>query len=97
MNVGSLFENCFLFAGKVYNISPYLEYHPGGEEELMKGAGIDGTRLFDEVIVVIKQPVCQQCGAVWFRVFLLPYHCTALNLTLCTFLCDTYFQINYIM
>lgn len=35
--------------GKVYNISPYLEYHPGGEEELMKGAGIDGTVLFDEV------------------------------------------------
>ncbi|XP_060077793.1 cytochrome b5 reductase 4-like, partial [Ylistrum balloti] len=35
--------------GKVYNISPYLEYHPGGEEELMKGAGIDGTQLFDEV------------------------------------------------
>lgn len=26
-----------------------MEYHPGGEEELMRGAGIDGTQLFDEV------------------------------------------------
>lgn len=37
------------FSGKVYNITPYMEYHPGGEEELMRGAGIDGTQLFDEV------------------------------------------------
>ncbi|XP_072035658.1 cytochrome b5 reductase 4-like [Amphiura filiformis] len=35
--------------GKVYNITPYMEYHPGGEEELMKGVGIDGTQLFNEV------------------------------------------------
>ncbi len=33
----------------VYNITPYLEFHPGGEDELMRGAGIDGTKLFDEV------------------------------------------------
>lgn len=38
-----------IFSGKVYNITPYMEYHPGGEEELMRGAGIDGTQLFDEV------------------------------------------------
>ena len=37
------------FSGKVYNITPYMEYHPGGEEELMRGAGIEGTQLFDEV------------------------------------------------
>ncbi|XP_061193532.1 cytochrome b5 reductase 4-like isoform X3 [Saccostrea echinata] len=35
--------------GKVYNITPYMEYHPGGDDELMRGAGIDGTQLFDEV------------------------------------------------
>lgn len=35
--------------GLVYNVTPYMEYHPGGEEELMKAAGIDGTRLFDQV------------------------------------------------
>ncbi|OCT80498.1 hypothetical protein XELAEV_18027310mg [Xenopus laevis] len=33
----------------VYNITPYMEYHPGGEEELMKAAGTDGTDLFDQV------------------------------------------------
>ncbi|XP_070823257.1 cytochrome b5 reductase 4 [Chaetodon trifascialis] len=35
--------------GMVYNVTPYMDYHPGGEEELMKAAGIDGTDLFDKV------------------------------------------------
>lgn len=35
--------------GKVYNITPYLPFHPGGEGELMKAAGRDGTKLFMEV------------------------------------------------
>ncbi|KAI9780139.1 MAG: hypothetical protein M1839_006976 [Geoglossum umbratile] len=35
--------------GKVYNITPYLPYHPGGERELMKAAGRDGTKLFMEI------------------------------------------------
>ncbi|KAI0071246.1 cytochrome b5 [Panus rudis PR-1116 ss-1] len=34
------------FNGKVYNITPYLPYHPGGERELLRVAGRDGTRLF---------------------------------------------------
>lgn len=38
-----------IYQGKVYNITPYLPYHPGGEEELMKCAGRDGTKLFNEV------------------------------------------------
>ncbi|KAM3084075.1 hypothetical protein ACMFMG_001817 [Clarireedia jacksonii] len=38
-----------VLGGKVYNITPYLPYHPGGEAELMKCAGRDGTRLFGEV------------------------------------------------
>ncbi|XP_014246650.1 cytochrome b5 reductase 4 isoform X1 [Cimex lectularius] len=35
--------------GKVYNVTRYLEFHPGGVVELMKGAGIDATSLFDSV------------------------------------------------
>ncbi|KAL2268201.1 hypothetical protein VTJ83DRAFT_3047 [Remersonia thermophila] len=35
--------------GKVYNITPYLPFHPGGEPELLRAAGRDGTRLFAEV------------------------------------------------
>ena len=35
--------------GKVYNITPYLPFHPGGEGELMRGAGKDGGKLFMEI------------------------------------------------
>ncbi|KND90972.1 Cytochrome b5 reductase 4 [Tolypocladium ophioglossoides CBS 100239] len=34
---------------KVYNITPYAKFHPGGVPELMRGAGRDGTRLFGEI------------------------------------------------
>jgi nitrate reductase (NAD(P)H) len=34
--------------GNVYNITPYLPYHPGTKEELMRGAGDDMTALFKE-------------------------------------------------
>lgn len=34
---------------QVYNVTPYFNYHPGGIDELMRGAGIDATALFDEV------------------------------------------------
>ncbi|ERF71630.1 hypothetical protein EPUS_00619 [Endocarpon pusillum Z07020] len=37
------------YQGKVYNITPYLPFHPGGESELMKGAGRDAATLFMEV------------------------------------------------
>jgi cytochrome b involved in lipid metabolism len=32
--------------GKVYNMTAYLPFHPGGERELMRAAGRDGTKLF---------------------------------------------------
>jgi len=35
-----------VFNGKVYNITQYLPFHPGGERELMRVAGRDGTQLF---------------------------------------------------
>ncbi|GAM89449.1 hypothetical protein ANO11243_074870 [Dothideomycetidae sp. 11243] len=36
------------YKGKVYNITPYLPFHPGGEGELMRAAGKDGEKLFME-------------------------------------------------
>lgn len=34
--------------GKVYNITLYLKYHPGGVDTLLEAAGADGTALFDK-------------------------------------------------
>lgn len=35
--------------GKVFNVTQYLDFHPGGVDELMKGVGKDATKMFDEV------------------------------------------------
>ena len=35
--------------GRVYNVTPYLPFHPGGEAELIRAAGRDATKLFMEV------------------------------------------------
>lgn len=43
-------DDCWTaLSGRVYNVTPYLKFHPGGEDELMRAAGRDGTRLFNEV------------------------------------------------
>lgn len=36
-------------SGNVYNVTRYLDFHPGGEEELMRGVGSDATDLFNQV------------------------------------------------
>lgn len=38
--------------GKVYNVTAYIPFHPGGHEELMRAAGIDATTLFDQVLTL---------------------------------------------
>ena len=43
-------SDCWIaYRGLVYNVTPYMDFHPGGAEELMRAAGTDGTQLFDEV------------------------------------------------
>ncbi|KAH7570637.1 hypothetical protein ACOSP7_018947 [Xanthoceras sorbifolium] len=37
-----------ILKGRVYNISPYMKFHPGGVDMLMKGVGKDCTALFNK-------------------------------------------------
>lgn len=40
-------DDCWTaLGGRVYNMTPYLPFHPGGEKILMAVAGKDGTALF---------------------------------------------------
>ena len=59
---------CFISSfsvGSVYNVTHYMEYHPGGEEELMKGAGKDATDLFDQVNISFTN-----LTTFWWKTFL---------------------------
>jgi cytochrome b involved in lipid metabolism len=41
-------DGWMILRGKVYNIGPYLHYHPGGMAILKAVLGKDGTQLFDK-------------------------------------------------
>lgn len=48
--------------GLVFNVSQYMDFHPGGVEELMKGAGKDATKLFNDVHPWVNyQSILQKC------------------------------------
>lgn len=52
-----------VFHGKVYNITPYMDFHPGGASQLMKCAGKDGTELFSRLNTPhCKWPVLTPCS-----------------------------------
>lgn len=41
-----------VWAGRVYNMTPYLDFHPGGRGEMLRGAGKEEAvmrKLFEEV------------------------------------------------
>ncbi|KAJ3309836.1 hypothetical protein HDV04_005615 [Boothiomyces sp. JEL0838] len=37
------------YQGKVYNVTPYVAFHPGGVPQLMRGAGKDATELIHKI------------------------------------------------
>lgn len=41
------YDGWMVLRGKVYNIAPYLAYHPGGSSIVEKALGKDATELFD--------------------------------------------------
>jgi len=38
-----------IYQGKVYNCTPYMDFHPGGKKNLMAGAGKDCTAMYNKV------------------------------------------------
>ncbi len=38
-----------VYKGKVYDVTKFLEEHPGGEEVITEQAGLDATQAFDEI------------------------------------------------
>ena len=44
----SLLLSVATYTNQVYNLTPFLHYHPGGIPEIMKGAGKDCTALYDK-------------------------------------------------
>jgi cytochrome b involved in lipid metabolism len=44
----SVYDGWIVLRGKVYNLSPYLAYHPGGEAIFKQVLGRDATTLFDK-------------------------------------------------
>ena len=44
----SQYDCWMVLHGKVYNVTKYVPYHPGVFDEVMRGAGIDATKLFDD-------------------------------------------------
>jgi cytochrome b involved in lipid metabolism len=44
----SVYDGWIVLKGKVYFISPYLAYHPGGETILKKVLGKDATSLYEK-------------------------------------------------
>jgi cytochrome b involved in lipid metabolism len=44
----SLYDGWMVLKGKVYRISPYLAYHPGGEKIMQRALGTDVTALYNK-------------------------------------------------
>ncbi len=51
--------------GRVYNMTPYLRFHPGGAAVLMEVAGKDGTALFDKWHSWVNAGVSGRAAGCW--------------------------------
>ncbi|KAL6448132.1 hypothetical protein ACFW04_000269 [Cataglyphis niger] len=48
--------------GVVFNVTRYMDFHPGGVDELMRGVGKDATKLFENVHAWVNyQSILQKC------------------------------------
>lgn len=48
--------------GVVFNVTRYMDFHPGGVDELMRGVGKDATKLFENVHSWVNyQSILQKC------------------------------------
>ncbi|XP_034256976.1 cytochrome b5 reductase 4 [Thrips palmi] len=54
--------------GSVYNVTPYMNFHPGGVEELERGIGTDATKLFAEVHAWVNyESILKKCFVGRYR------------------------------
>ncbi|XP_050429995.1 cytochrome b5 reductase 4 [Adelges cooleyi] len=48
--------------GTVYNVTRYMDFHPGGVDELVRGIGTDATKLFSEIHAWVNyESILQKC------------------------------------
>lgn len=47
--------------GTVYNVTRYMDFHPGGVDELVRGIGTDATKLFSEVKETLNNQQSNYC------------------------------------
>ena len=54
-------------AGAVYNVTQYMDYHPGGWDELVRGAGRDATDMFNEIHRCSPRLRSGDCGVQYMQ------------------------------
>ncbi|KMQ94077.1 cytochrome b5 reductase 4 [Lasius niger] len=47
--------------GVVFNVTRYMDFHPGGVDELMRGVGKDSTKLFENVRSFTRRRIILYC------------------------------------